>query len=107
MSDNQIQMVRIVGETDDGFVRINASDFDHKTHALFDDEDAGLVPAPKEDKVEVSSDITELRALISDLEDQVLEAQSEREEFKARAEAAEKELGDMKAEAAKTAGKGK
>lgn len=98
MSDYKVPTVRVASDTTEGgFVLINVVEFDHNEHLLFDDADAGMVPPPKEAAPEVSSDVTDLRAQISDLEDQVLEALSERDEWKARAEAAEAALSSRSA----------
>lgn len=85
-----IQTVRVKAATEDGFVSINAGDFDQSEHELFDQADAHLVPK-RSAKVEASeaADIDDLKRQLADALDRATEAESERDEWKARAEAAE------------------
>ena len=96
---NQVPTVRVKSGAERSFVVINAADFDHDEHELFDDTDAGLVPARAAKVVAAEAEnIAALQKLLGEAEDRAMEAESERDEMKARAEAAEDRA--AKAEAA-------
>jgi hypothetical protein len=93
-----VPTVRVASDlTDAGFVSINAADFDHDTHELFDKKDKHLLPArkPKVDPNEAAS-VDDLRKQLADVTNRALEAESDRDEYKVRAEAAEAQLEDSK-----------
>jgi hypothetical protein len=85
-----VPTVRIKAPTKDGFALINIADFDHDEHELHDKKDAHLVPT-KEHKAEAAG-IDELRKMLGMAQDHAMEVESERDEWKARAEAAEAKL---------------
>jgi hypothetical protein len=98
-----IPMVRVKADTEQSFVLINCKDFDHDVHELHDKKDKGLIP-PRPEKVEVAeaADIDDLRKQLGRALDRAAEAESERDEMKSRAEAAEKALSEAgKAKAGK------
>jgi hypothetical protein len=92
-----IPTVRVKAPTKDGFALINITDFDHDEHELYDKKDAHLVPT-KEHKAEVAG-LDGLRKQLGVTQDRAIEAESERDEWKARAEAAEAKLGGEKPKA--------
>lgn len=89
-----VPTVRVKAPTATGFALINISDFNHEEHEVFDKKDAHLIPTP-ERKAEVAG-IEDLRKKLGAAEDRATEAESERDEWKARAEAAETKLAAKK-----------
>jgi hypothetical protein len=85
-----VPTIRVKAPTKDGLALINISDFDHDKHELFDEKDEHLVPT-RDHRAEAAG-IEELRKQLGVAEDLVIEAESERDEWKARAEAAERKL---------------
>ena len=75
---------------------INAADFDHDQHELFDKADADLVP-PRSAKGKAgdTADVKEFLKQVAMAEARADEAESAREEMKVRAEAAEKDLAKL------------
>jgi hypothetical protein len=107
-----VPTVRVKAETEGGFAIINAVDFDHDAHELFDKKDKHLVPErPRRVTEAEAADIEGLRKALGEAEDRALEAESERDEWKGRAEAAEKQIAEMQGQFAegndKKGGKGK
>jgi hypothetical protein len=96
-----IKTVRIASDTTkEGFVRINAHDFDHDEHKLFDKADKHLVPPrPIKAVAAETADVEDLRKKLGEALNRAAEAASERDEMKARAEAAEAKLGGEKPKA--------
>lgn len=92
-----VPTVRVKSPTKTGFALINIADFDHDTHELFEPKDEHLVPK-HEHKVE-SAGIDEMRKELGAAQDKAMEAESERDEWKARAEAAETKLAGEKPKA--------
>lgn len=95
---NAVPTVRIKNPAGDGFLVVNAVDFDHDEHELYDKKDKSLVP-PRSAKA-VSAEATDLKDLLKKLgmaEDRVVEAELERDEMKVRAETAEKALAELQA----------
>src|ERR1700733_6249631 len=90
-----IPTVRVKADTKDGFAIINAHDFDHDLHELHDKKDKHLIP-PRSARVEAAetASIDELRKKLGEALDRAVEAESERDEMKTRAEAAEKALAE-------------
>jgi len=93
-----IPTVRVKADTKDGFMVINAAEFDHDLHELHDKNDKHLVP-PRSAKLEAAENasVDELRKKLGEALNRAVEAESERDEMKARAEAAEKALAEAKA----------
>jgi len=87
---SNVPTVRVKSADDDGFTVINAADFDHDEHELFDKKDKALVPerSAKADAAE-AADAGELREQLGEALDRATEAESERDEWKARAQASE------------------
>jgi len=86
----QVATVRVKAPTKSGFMLVNVSDFNHELHDVFDKKDAHLIPTPAE-----KADGTALEAMRKELGaalDRMTEIESERDEWKARAEAAEMKL---------------
>jgi hypothetical protein len=94
---SNIPTVRVKADNHEGFVRINAADFDHDEHELHDKKDKHLVPerSAKAEEVEAKS-LDDLRKKLGEALDRVTEAESERDEWRTRAEAAEAKLGGEK-----------
>jgi hypothetical protein len=92
-----IPTVRVKADTKDGFMTINAHDFDHDLHELHDKKDKHLVP-PRSANVEAAENasLDELRKKLGEALDRAVEAESERDEWKARAEASEAKLAPKK-----------
>jgi hypothetical protein len=88
-----VPTIRVKADTESGFMLINRDEFDHDEHELFDTKDKPLVPA-RSKKVEAveAADIEDIRKQLGEALDRLLEAESERDEWKARAEAAEGKL---------------
>jgi hypothetical protein len=90
---NSVPTVRVKAPSGDGFMVINAADFDHDEHELHDKKDKHLVPARSRKVVEAeSANLDELSKQLGEALDRATEAESERDEWKARAEAAEEKL---------------
>lgn len=87
---NATPTIRIKADTESGFAIVNAEDFNHDEHELHDKKDKHLIP-PRPQKVspEDASDIEGLKKQLAEALDRAVEAESERDEWKARAEAAE------------------
>jgi hypothetical protein len=95
-----VPTIRIKADTAPGFAVINRDEFDHDEHELFDKKDAPLVPARSKKVITAEApDIEELRKQLGEANNRVLEAESERDEWRARAEAAETKLGGEKPKA--------
>lgn len=90
LAPRSIPTVRVKAPTKDGFALINIADFNHDVHELHDKKDARLIPT-REHKEEAAG-IEELRKKLGAAEDRAIEAESERDEWKARTEAAETKL---------------
>lgn len=88
-----IATVRVKAPTEDGFAVINVSDFNHELHDLFDKKDAHLIPSPAEKSQ--GEAIEKLRKDLGAALDRAEEAESDRDEWKARAESAERKLADQ------------
>jgi hypothetical protein len=90
---SNLPTVRVKAPDGDGFVVINAVDFDHDEHELFDKKDKALVPERSKKVVAAeSADVEDLRKQLGEAQNRATEAESERDEMKARAEAAEAKL---------------
>ena len=88
-----IPTVRIKADTKDGFALINAHEFNHDEHELFDKKDKHLIPpAPTVENIDNEA----LRKSLAAARDQNAELESELAEWKARAEAAEAKLAGAK-----------
>jgi hypothetical protein len=94
MASRAVPTVRVKAPTQAGFALINVSEFDHDAHELFDKKDGHLIPSRVE-KAEASNS-EELRKKLGAAEDKAAEAELERDEWKARAEAAEAKLAGEK-----------
>jgi hypothetical protein len=86
-ASHAVPTVRVKAPTASGFALVNVSDFDHDKHELHDKKDNKLVPS----RVQKAEDagIAELNKKLGAMEDRAIEAESERDEWKTRAEAAE------------------
>lgn len=88
-----VPTIRVKADTESGFMVINRDEFDHDEHELFDKKDLPLVPARSKKVVAAETvDVEDMRKQLGEAQDRILEAESERDEWKARAEAAETKL---------------
>ena len=101
-----VPTIRVKADAEDGFVRINASEFDATEHQLFDKADKHMVPErPAKVAAAEAEGIAELQKQLGEALDRALEAESERDEWKVRAEKAEKATAEGGDGAAKKSGK--